>query len=64
MTEEERLTSARLVWPEMAAQEADASTRMVEAFWRGEREACTRAMAEWVDARVTMIVYYEALPKA
>ena len=60
--EDAKLDAARTCWPAMAEQERDAAQR-IENTLRGAAsvESGAQAMADWIDARAAMTVYYDTL---
>lgn len=58
-TEAEKLASARLAWPDMRAQELEAEGRLIEAILCGDIQAGAKAIADAIDARCAMRVWYD-----
>lgn len=54
-----RLPEARLRWPRLAKEEADAERRVRQAMAASDLEAGARALADWIDAQAGMLVYLE-----
>ena len=49
----------RQQWPEMAIVELEAGARLQCALWAGDVPAGTRALSQWVEARVALAAYVE-----
>lgn len=62
MTDDEKLEIARLRWPSMANQEAEAERRLRRMVFSGDPSQVSdgaQALADWIDARCAMLVYFD-----
>lgn len=65
MTDDEKLVIMRCRWPEMANQEAEAERRLRRVVFSGDPAQIrfgAQALADWIDARCAMVVYFDMLP--